>query len=256
VTSARSIYAHKLLEFPDVALVDQAAFQHRGRWSDFFRQRIGPTFNGRVVFEIGCSDAAYLARLAAKHPHTAFVGLDWKYKALYDGAQRIAGLDIRNVALLRGRGQDVSKIFAEREIDEVWVFHPDPCDRPVELKTRLIAEPFLTDLHPVLRDYTSTLCLKTDHPGYYQWVLGLFGLPQPDWFLVQSRDLMRAQDIPKPNEAVRRRFNVTAYSANFWNDPDALAHTSDRLFAEETTAFESRFIRKRRPIYYFEISKA
>jgi tRNA G46 methylase TrmB len=238
-------------------LVDRAAFGRRGRWGDIFRQRIGPTFDGRLIVEIGCFDAAYLSRIAAKYPGTAFVGLDWKCKAVYDGARRITDLGLRNVLLVRGRGQDVLRIFAEREVDEVWVFHPDPCDRPAELKNRLMAEPFLTDVYAVLREAGSRLSLKTDHPGYYQWVLGLFDLPEPQGFRprARTRDLMPATDLRDRSEAILRRFRVLVNSADYWNDPAARAATADRYFAGEATLFESRFVTKRQPIYYFEIGK-
>ncbi len=160
----RSIYAAKLGEYPDVASADDAAFARRGRWGDFFRGRIGSSYDGRIVLEIGCSDAALLARVAAKGPHTGFVGVDWKCKALYDGAARVANTGLRNVALLRGRGQDVRRMFADAEVDEIWVFHPDPCDRDVELKNRLIAEPFLVGAPAGLRD-GATLAVKTANSG-------------------------------------------------------------------------------------------
>ena len=102
---SRSVYAGKLREFSGVAFPDQEAFGQRGRWREFFRQRIGPAFDGRIIFEIGCSDAAFLSRIAARYPHTGFIGLDWKCRALYLGAQHVSGLGLENIALLRGRGQ-------------------------------------------------------------------------------------------------------------------------------------------------------
>lgn len=254
----RSVYADKLREFEGVAWGDAAAFQHRGQWGDLFRKRIGPAFDGRIIFEIGCSDAAYLARIAAAHPRTAFVGLDWKCKSLYEGARRVSLLGLANIVLLRGRGQDVGRVFAEAEVDEVWLFHPDPCDRDVELPNRLFGETFLLDVHAVLRDRTSVLALKTDHPGYYQWVLGLFGLPEPESFAsarVRRRDLMQKERIPERCEPIRKRFAVSMASADFWHDGSALAHTAGRYFSGKTTRYESRFVEKGRPIYYFEIEK-
>lgn len=231
----RSNYASKLRDFPGVAFENPPFVSHRGNWRDFFRARIGPTFDGRVILEVGCFDAAYLSRIATNHPRTAFVGLDWKAKAVYDGARRITEHGLRNVALVRGRGQDLLRIFGNGELDEVWVFHPDPFAGPGELKNRLIAEPFLLDVHAVLRNQASTLSLKTDHPGYFQWALGLFGSPSGD--------------------ALRQRFKVVANSADFWNDPAALAHASGRCFSKEATLFESRFLKRRLPIHYFEIAK-
>jgi tRNA G46 methylase TrmB len=136
----------------------------------------------------------------------------------------------------------------------------------VELKNRLIAEPFLVDVHRVLRDRTSVLALKTDHPGYYQWTLALFGLTAPEWFdaahdatptspRVRRRDLMRREDLPPPSDAVRRSFDVVMNSPDYWNDRAAIAHSAGRAFAGEMTSFESRFAKKRLPIYYLEMRK-
>ena len=243
----RSVYADKLGAFADFAFGDDAVFHNRGRWREFFRRRVGPAYDGRLVFEIGCSDADFLARVACRFPNTAFVGLDWKARALYDAAGRVAAQQWSNIALLRGRAQDVSKIFDEGEVDEIWVFHPDPCDRDVELKNRLIAEPFLVEAHRVLRDEHSVLVLKTDHAGYYQSVLGLFAPP--------GEELMRTENAPCPGDAVQRLFTLTLNAPDYWHDAVALAHTRSRPFAGETTAYERRFLRKRRPIMYVELRK-
>lgn len=257
---SRSVYAARLREWGEIAYVDEAAFQHRGKWGALFRQRIGAGFEGRIIFEVGCFDAVYLCRIAAKYPQVGFIGLDWKCKAIYEGAQHIAQSGLRNVVLLRGRAQEVLRIFGEGEVDEVWVFHPDPCDRPAELRNRLIAEPFLKEVHSVLREGDSNLFLKTDHPGYYQWVLGLLGLSEPTSFplpspRIRSCDLMRLEDIPARSEAVLRRFEVVTNSSDFWNDPGAISAVEDRYFAGEVTLFESRFIRKKLPIYFLQFGR-
>jgi tRNA G46 methylase TrmB len=256
----RNPYADRLHEFAAFAFGDDAAFANRGRWAAWFRERIGPAFGGRVVFEIGCADAEFLTRVAAKHPGTAFVGLDWKAGSLYLGAARVAGLGLANVALLRGRAQDVRRFFADGEVDETWLFHPDPCDRPVELKNRLLAEPFLRDAHAVLRSGGgSTLTLKTDHPGYYQWTLALFGRPEPAGLRanprLKAKELMRPADLPAASHALRGGLHITMHSPDFWHDDAALAHAAGRAFAGERTPFEERFVQKRRPIYYVEIAE-
>jgi tRNA G46 methylase TrmB len=240
----RSAFADRLHEFPDLVLSDGAEFRRRGAWHDFFRGRIGPAFDGRVILEVGCNDAALLTRVAAKYPATAFIGIDWKCRALHAGAGRIAAARLRNVALLHGRGQDVGRLFADGELHEVWLFHPDPCDKPRELRNRLVTEPFLLDVHAVLCD-GGTFVLKTDHPGYYQWALALLRPPE-------SAGL---ENVSAPRQAIIDRFEVTTNSADFWNDDDALALSTDRCFAGETTTFERRFTRKRLPIHYLELKK-
>ena len=107
----RSVFADRLLEFPDFVFSDGKETAHRGRWRDFFSSRTGASFGGRIIFEVGCNDATLLVSVAAAHPATAFVGIDWKCRALHTAAERVAAARLRNVALLQGRGQDIRRYF-------------------------------------------------------------------------------------------------------------------------------------------------
>lgn len=253
--------------WPSLPLVDQAdVAAWRGQWRDRFAARIGSQFSGRLAFEVGCFDAGFLNRIAANHPAVGFVGIDWKARSLAKGAAEAVAMGLKNVLLLRGRAQDLCTTFADGELDEVWVFHPEPCDEPRQLKNRLIAEPFLRKVYEVLRPGGS-LSIKTDHPGYYQWVLALLGREEPAWFKdvrlgrptadgrpkVRPRDLMPLQDLPQQSEAIARQFAVRVLSPDFWNDQKAIELVAGHTFTGETTAFESRFLQKRQPIYFVEL---
>jgi tRNA (guanine-N(7)-)-methyltransferase len=223
MTLSRSIYADKLAEFSELAFAGGAATEHRGRWRAYFRERIGASFDGRIVLEIGCYNAHFLSNIAAAHSATAFVGLDWKCKQLYDGASNMVARSIRNVALLRARAQDITSMFAAGELNEIWIFHPEPCDQPHELKNRLIAEPFLREAHATLHE-GGRIYLKTDHRGYYEWTLATIG-------------------------------EGCYHSGDYWNDAVALARTRHTAFAGHVTAYEQRFLRKKHPIYFIECPK-
>jgi tRNA (guanine-N7-)-methyltransferase len=229
VIRRRSVYADKLLEFSGFAFSDGAEFRHRGAWHEFFRSRIGASSDGRIILEIGCNDAALLTRVAERHPATAFMGIDWKCRALHTAAGRIADAGLRNVAFLHGRAQDVRQFFANDELDEVWLFHPDPCDKPNELRNRLFAEPFLLDVHCVMRRGTA-LILKTDHPDYFASSL-------------------------TATSSVASKFDLAASSSDFWKDAAARNLAAEKCFAGESSFFESRYLKKRRPIHYLEITK-
>lgn len=229
----RSVFADRLLEFPDVVFSDGRETAHRGRWRDVFGARMGPSFGGRIIVEIGCNDATLLASVAAAHPATAFAGIDWKCRALHTAAERVAAAGLRNVALLHGRGQGIRRHFGDGELDEAWVFHPDPCDKPQELPNRLIAEPFLLDVHAVLRPTAeSVLIVKTDHRPYYE----------------SSLALAECDDI-------QRHYSLSADSADFWKDEAILRHVARRAFAGHVTPYEERFRKKRKPIYYLELRR-
>lgn len=221
----RSVYASKLSEFRDIAFAGDEALARRGCWRSLFGDRIGSSFDGRIIFEIGCADGDFLARIAAKFPQTAFIGLDWKCKAIYDAAVRVMASGLSNVAFIRGRAQDLLGYFAPREVDEIWIFHPEPCDRDVEIKNRLISARFFADAHVALRDGGS-ICMKTDHPDYYGHSL-----------------------------RVDTDCDIVANVADFWRDQVAQTHVAGRCFAGEMTGYEARFARKRKPIRYIEWTK-
>lgn len=255
----RSAFADKLAEF-DFVGVDERATARRGRWHDFFRDRIGARIPGRIVCEIGCADAATLSSMASKHPHVGFIGLDWKYKQLLAGAERVVAMKLSNVALVRLPARSIRDLFADGEVDELLVFHPEPCDRPEEAANRLLDERFLIDAHRVLRDGRSTLTLKTDHAGYYQWMLAQLGLPEPDWSTpratrVRMRDLIPRDQMPASVEAITDRFDVIANALDFWHDKAATKYASTSVYAGEVTTFEQRFVRKRQPIFYLVLRK-
>ncbi|HWE04517.1 MAG TPA: hypothetical protein VG326_19080 [Tepidisphaeraceae bacterium] len=229
---ARSVYAPKLSEFSEFTFAEELAFQFRGAWRDFFTRRIGPAFDGRIILEIGCFDAAFLGGIAVKYPGAAFIGLDWKCKAIYDGAQRVARLGLRNVALLRARGQDLPRILEGGEVDEIWIFHPEPGETKSPSQSHLIDEGFLIDIHHVLANHSSVMAFKTDHSAYYRRLLAL-----------------------SESEPIRSRFAVTIASTDFWNDPTAISHTCARYFSNEMTTYERRFVKRRVPIFYVEMRK-
>jgi tRNA (guanine-N(7)-)-methyltransferase len=215
--------AERLRQFADIVDVGEAAFRHRGRWADLF-----PNTDGRLVIEIGCFDGQLLATSAARWPTAGFVGIDWKAGSLADAAERVKAASITNVRLIRGRGQDLCRQFADGEVAQVWLFHPEPCDRPKEQSNRLMSPAFLADVHRVLRGGDSSrFILKTDHAEYYLHTLAL---------LEDSR-----------------QFRIVHRSADYWNDKTAQDHA--HAFAAEVTPYEARYRRKRLPIHYVELAK-
>ncbi|MFT3789348.1 MAG: hypothetical protein QM770_24735 [Tepidisphaeraceae bacterium] len=269
---SRSRYATQLRAYATEVADVTSAIDRCDRWAGTFVDRMGQAFDGRITLEVGCFDAEFLCHVAAKHPTRAFIGLDWKCKPLLDGAMRIRSAGLANVLLLRGRAQDVRQYFGVGELNDAWLFHPDPCDRPVELKNRLFSEAWLLDLHTTLRDDASTLTLKTDHPGYYQWALALLGLPMPAWFeparqahhsggrlegvpRIRAKDVVSADQLPPASRAACRAFEITMNSADFWEDAAALRQMLHEPFAGEATLFEQRFRAKRQPIYAMQLRR-
>ena len=110
-------------------------------------------------------------------------------------------------------------MFGPREVDEILGIPPRAaCSEPP-----LVCCTFLNDARRTLRP-GGRLVLKTDDSGYSRRVLAL-----------SDRGPL-------------------LHSPDYWNDPAAQAVTAGRMFANECTVYESRFVARRRPIFYVEFA--
>lgn len=253
-------------EFPTFAFNEQEVFQfhpenHDGGWGRFFSERLGKEPK-RLILEIGCSNAHFLTTIARANPDVGFVGLDWKYKVIYNGAKKVQRDELNNVALLRGRAQDLTKIFGAGELDEIWIFFPDPWAKKSQLKNRIMQEAPLLEMHKLLKP-SGRIYFKTDHPGYYQWVLALFGEPEPE--LPDYNDATpeersrRARQVkvrrlerdllPETSDNLRQHFKLDLHSKDYWREEHPKT-----FFSETQTLFEKLFVEEDLPIYYVELS--
>ena len=245
-------------------LNDTDAHSLANGWKKLFAERMEKPPVG-LTLEIGCSNAEFLCAVARNNPETAFVGIDWKFKVVYKGAKRIHRDGLKNAMLVRGTAHDLSKVFGEAELDEIWIFFPDPWAKKGQLKKRLMQEQFLLDAHKALKPH-GRIFFKTDHPGYFQWVLALFGEPEPELpeysATAPTEKSMRSRQIkvrrlekeylPAANAPIRAAFNLDRYSTDYWGDAKARTVTP---FSETPTLFESLFVKDGLPIYYFEMTR-
>jgi tRNA (guanine-N(7)-)-methyltransferase len=228
---------------------------------------------GRTILEIGCSNGAFLARIAAAHPLSAFIGLDWKYKLVFKGCEKSEKLGNVNTAFLRARAQECEAIFAPGELDEIWLFFPDPWPKTAQQKHRLFQEAFLKSAAKLLKP-GGHLHIKTDHPGYYQWMLAVMGidfdeeagakaiLPLGEGKSRRNRQVLHRtlenKDLPEASKSAAADFEVVARSYDFWADEPALGEKfADQkpLFWSETTLFEALFRKDKLHVFFLSLKK-
>lgn len=224
----RSRHASGVADYPGVLFDHQTAPACRGRWGTYFQDRISQGFAGQIVLEVGCFDAGFLADVAAAYPSVGFVGLDWKFKPLIHAAQRLVASGHVNLALIRGRAQDLMQMFAPTEVDQIWVFHPEPCDEPKQRPNRLLSEIFFNHAHRLLPT-GGRMIIKTDHAEYAH----------------STHSLLQKK--------LTHLWTIDFVSADFWHDPKALQRAATHCFAGRKTFYESRYLKRRQPIGYLEI---
>lgn len=128
------------------------------RWwwrSEFFRNA------NPITLELACGYGEYTLWLASRHPETNYVGVDIKGERFYHGLTQAEHQWLTNVWFARIIIQNLEKLFAPWEVDDIWIVHPDPRPKGKDEHRRLTYSRFLDIYHRVLCD-DGLLRLKTD----------------------------------------------------------------------------------------------
>jgi tRNA (guanine-N7-)-methyltransferase len=141
-------------------------FSYKGKWHSFFKN------TNPIVLELGCGKGEYTVALAQKNPDKNFIGIDIKGARFWRGAKTALEEKLDNVAFIRTQIELVDYIFAENEIDEIWITFPDPQIKYKRTKHRMTNNEFLKKYHHILNE-NGIVNLKTDSEFMHGYTLGL-----------------------------------------------------------------------------------
>lgn len=145
----------------------QKDFRLKGKWhSEFFKN------NNPIVLELGCGKGEYTVNLAAAFPEKNFLGIDIKGARFWFGAKEAIEKNLTNAGFLRTQIELIENIFAESEIDEIWITFPDPQIKYRRTKHRLTHPEFLARYKKILKK-EGIIHLKTDSEFLHGYTLGM-----------------------------------------------------------------------------------
>lgn len=142
-------------------------FPLKGNWAANFFKNDHP-----IVLELGCGKGEYSIALAEMFPEKNFLGIDIKGARFWRGAKTALENNQKNVGFLRTQIELIDHIFAENEIDEIWITFPDPQIKYKRTKHRLTNSQFLQKYKKILVP-EGTVKLKTDSEFMHGYTLGL-----------------------------------------------------------------------------------
>lgn len=139
----------------------------KGNWKrDFFKNE------KPLILELGCGKGEYSVNLARKYPAINFLGIDIKGARFWRGAKTALEEGLVNVAFLRTQIELIDLLFAENEVDEIWITFPDPQIKYKRTKHRMTNSEFLQNYKKVLKP-NGIMHLKTDSEFMHGYTLGL-----------------------------------------------------------------------------------
>lgn len=144
-----------------------AKFDLRGKWAKTFFKNEQP-----IVLELGCGKGEYSVYLAQQYPDKNFIGIDIKGARFWAGAKASLELELTNVCFVRTQIELIESLFAQDEVDEIWITFPDPQIKYKRSKHRLTNPSFLQRYKNILKP-EGRVHLKTDSEFLHGYTLGL-----------------------------------------------------------------------------------
>lgn len=147
-------------------IVDET-FAYKGRWKQDFFKNSNP-----LVLELGCGKGEYTVGLAKRNAGCNFLGIDIKGARFWRGAKTALEEELPNVGFLRTQIELVDQVFAEGEVDEIWITFPDPQIKWKRTKHRMTNPDFLKKYKQILTK-DGVIHLKTDSEFMHGYTLGI-----------------------------------------------------------------------------------
>jgi tRNA (guanine-N7-)-methyltransferase len=189
---------------PDLVVLEPQ--KRKGRWREFFG-------NDRPIHvEIGMGKGQFISRMSVSHPEVNFIGLDMYDELLRRGSEkaralwREKGLDrVPNLALVRGNAEYLDLMFAEGEVERIYLNFSDPWPKAKHAKRRLTHPRFLLKYRKVLND-RGEIHFKTDSPLLFEFSLNSFA---------DTGLQMRNISLDLHRERLREDLVLTEYESKF-----------------------------------------
>lgn len=157
-----NIYIQKVAEHPHIYSDEELMHAKKGKWKEFF-------WKEKLMLEIGTGMGNFFSNYAGNRPEMACVGIELKFKRLIRTYEKSARKGRDDVILLKVFGQKIPEIFAEGEVDELYLLFSDPWPKKWHHKNRVIQDDFLRDAASILAP-DGIFLIKTDEASYAQWI--------------------------------------------------------------------------------------
>ena len=181
----------------------------KGKWREAFGN------DHPVYVEIGMGKGRFLMDMARLYPEINFIGIEKYSSVLLRAVQKLEEEELPNVRLIRMDAEDLENVFAQGELDRIYLNFSDPWPKNRHRKRRLTHSNFLKQYREILTP-DGFLEQKTDSRGLFEFSLN--ELAAEDWrFQKIALDLY--ENLPEDNIA---------------------------------TEYEEKFVKRGLPIYYLK----
>ena len=138
--------------------------QYKGRWNDFFGN------NNPISLEIGTGNGKFLMTLATQNPDINYIGIEKYSSVLVRALEKQNELELPNVVFIRMDAEHIEEIFANGEIDRIYLNFSDPWPKDRHAKRRLTSKEYWARYDRILCP-EGRVIFKTDNRPLFDFSL-------------------------------------------------------------------------------------
>ena len=159
----------KLENFSDFVTVEKIDSSRAGNWKKIFGN------DNKIYVELGTGKGDFITQSAEINPSINFIGLEMEAEVILKAARKIQEKNLSNVKLFVFNVNDIEEIFAENEIDRIYINFCDPWPKKRHAKRRLTYITFLQKYKKILVP-GGEIHFKTDNRALFDFSLEQFAL--------------------------------------------------------------------------------
>ena len=186
----------KLLEFDNFVITENLGENYKNNWRKIFSDDL----SRELYVELGTGKGDFITALAEKYPDKNFLGLEVEREVILKAARKISEKNLANVRLALFDINNIAEIFADNEIDRLYINFCDPWPKKRHSKRRLTHERFLLMYKKILKS-GGEIHFKTDNKNLFE-----FSLEQFQNLNLNVRDITFDLHADEPAENIRTEY--------------------------------------------------
>ena len=136
--------------------------EHRGQWHAFL-QSASP-----IHVEIGMGKGRFLMDLAEQNPDIQYIGIERYTSVLLRAVQKMDELQLPNVHFICEDAAKLPEVFAQAEVDRIYLNFSDPWPKDRHAKRRLTSRQFFARYNVILKQ-DGQVEFKTDNKDLFDF---------------------------------------------------------------------------------------
>lgn len=136
----------------------------KGKWRELFNKNMDSSF----YVEIGTGKGQFISKHAEINPDIFYIGIEKFSSVIIRAIDKVEKLELENLKFIRFDAEYIENIFAENEVDRIYLNFSDPWPKDRHAKRRLTSSNYLKKYDKILAP-SGTIEFKTDNRDLFDF---------------------------------------------------------------------------------------